>query len=281
VTTIPTRHPRNTSFEWTGHEGPLAFLTDAQMRAFDEDGYFLLEGAFDAAEVARVVDAIDPIHDRNVAFLKTRENEKLFIAEAGNLVFSTHLVLRSPFLRDWVAGPVFGGLARDIIGPDVRLYWEQAVYKEPEKPRSFPWHQDNGYTFVEPQQYLTCWVALTDATIENGCPWVMPGLHRLGTFEHWMTDYGWECLRNPEGAVAVPARAGDIVVFSSLTPHLTGPNTSGAVRKAYIVQYAPDGAVVTGPGAASGGRQDDPDRQYLVLRGGEPVSPPPMPTPPR
>ncbi len=108
----------------------------------------------------------------------------------------------------------------------MRLYWEQAVYKEPEKPRSFPWHQDNGYTFIEPQQYLTCWVALTDATVENGCPWVIPGLHRLGTLEHWMTDYGWECLHDPAGAVAVPAHAGDIVVFSSLTPHLTGPNTS-------------------------------------------------------
>jgi hypothetical protein len=130
---------------------------------------------------SRVVAEIDPIHQRSVDFLRTRDNEKLFIAEAGNLVFSTHLVLRSALLRDWVANPVFTGLARDIIGPDVRLYWEQAVYKEPEKPRSFPWHQDNGYTFIEPQQYLTCWVALTDATVENGCPWVIPGLHRLGT----------------------------------------------------------------------------------------------------
>ena len=42
---------------------------------------------------------------------------------------------------------------------------------------SFPWHQDNGYAFLEPQQYLTCWIALTDATRENGCPWVVPGLH--------------------------------------------------------------------------------------------------------
>jgi ectoine hydroxylase-related dioxygenase (phytanoyl-CoA dioxygenase family) len=278
---MPTRHPRNTYFEWTDHVGPLSFISEAQMHAFDEDGYFLLEAAFDPDEVARVVAEIDPIHERSVEFLRTRENEKLFIAEAGNLVFSTHLVLRSAYLRDWVAGPVFSALARDVIGPDVRLYWEQAVYKEPEKPRSFPWHQDNGYTFIEPQQYLTCWVALTDATVENGCPWVIPGLHRLGTLEHWMTDYGWECLHDPIGAVSVPARAGDIVVFSSLTPHLTGPNTTDSVRKAYIVQFAPDGAAVSGPGPATEGLQDDPDRQYLVLRDGEPVSPPPLPEPSR
>ena len=42
--------------------------------------------------------------------------------------------------------------------------------------------------------------------------------------------------------MAVPAAAGSIVVFSSLTPHMTGPNTTDDVRKTYILQYAPDGA---------------------------------------
>ena len=66
-------------------------------------------------------------------------------------------------------------------------------------------------------------------------------------------------------------------MFSSLTPHLTGPNTSAAVRKAYIVQFAPDGAAVSGPGPATEGLQNHADRQYVVLRDGEPVSPPPLP----
>ena len=43
----------------------------------------------------------------------------------------------------------------DLLGPDVRLYWDQAVYKKPETPREFPWHQDTGYVFTEPQDYLT------------------------------------------------------------------------------------------------------------------------------
>ena len=135
----------------------------------------------------------------------------------------------------------------DLIGPDVRLYWDQAVYKKPGTESPFPWHQDNGYAFVEPQQYLTCWVALTDATEENGCPWVVPGLHRRGTLAHEYSDIGFVCLRDPADAVAVPARAGSIVVFSSLTPHSTGPNRTDAVRKAYIVQYAPAGAEVVRP----------------------------------
>jgi ectoine hydroxylase-related dioxygenase (phytanoyl-CoA dioxygenase family) len=64
--------------------------------------------------------------------------------------------------------------------------------------------------------------------------------------------------------VAVPARKGDVVVFSSLTPHRTGPNLTGDVRKTYILQYAPDGAVAWPRGRAEGVVQNDPARQYPV-----------------
>jgi hypothetical protein len=65
------------------------------------------------------------------------------------------------------------------------------------------------------------------------------------------------------------------VVFSSLTPHLTGPNTTDAVRKAYILQYAPAGAEVLRGDPSAGPPSlrepaDAPDRQYPVLRGGMP-----------
>ena len=63
-------------------------------------------------------------------------------------------------------------------------------------------------------------------------------------------------------------------MFSSLSPHLTGPNTTDAVRKAYILQYAPDGArVLQGDSSAPSTGSvlaDDPDRQFPVLVGGEP-----------
>ena len=120
---------------------------------------------------------------------------------------------------------MFCDLVHDLIGPDVRLYWDQAVYKKPGTRAPFPWHQDNGYTFVEPQAYLTCWVALTDATETNGCPRVVPGLHRGGTLAHRATDLGFVCFDEPPSPpVDAPVRAGGIVVFSSLTPHATGPN---------------------------------------------------------
>ena len=77
--------------------------------------------------------------------------------------------------------------------------------------------------------------------------------------------------------MAAEVPAGGAVVFSSLTPHLTGPNTTGETRKAYILQYAPSGATaLTGqPPAPPTGRTpcDDPHRQYEVLRDGVRLEP--------
>jgi phytanoyl-CoA hydroxylase len=262
----PQPHALNASFEWTPTRGPFRCVSDQQARHYDTDGCFVLADAFDVATVRALLAEIDPIEAETEAMLRGFPDGRYFIARAGEITFAPHLVLRSPRLRDFCAGALFRDLTHDLIGPHVRLYWDQAVYKKPETAADFPWHQDNGYTFVEPQQYLTCWIALTDATEANGCPWVVPGLHRHGTLRHWMTDHGWRCLEQAPTAVPVPIRAGSIAVFSSLTPHRTGPNLTDGVRKAYIVQFAPDGArTVKLDGDV---RQyeicDDPARQFLL-----------------
>ena len=73
---------------------------------------------------------------------------------------------------------------------------------------------------------------------------MVPGLHLEGTLQHEYTDIGFNCFSSePEGVVTAPVHAGGMVVFSSLTPHATGPNLTGSIRKTYIVQFAPDGSV--------------------------------------
>ena len=277
---MPGLHPWNEGFTWAAPPGPFRALTADQVHHYDEHGYVVVPDLVPPDVLAEVVAATDAVEAEVEASLRARADGRLLIAEAGAITFSTHLVARSPLLRRLVASPALAGIAADLVGPDTRLYWDQAVYKKPEKPRRFPWHQDNGYGYVEPQQYLTVWLALTDATVENGCPQVVPGLHRWGTLAHDYVDpLGWECLSDPEGVVAAPVPAGGAVVFSSLTPHLTGPNTTDDVRKAYIVQYAPDGAVRLAGDPAHGpptGREpcDDAARQFPVVVGGEVVGAP-------
>jgi ectoine hydroxylase-related dioxygenase (phytanoyl-CoA dioxygenase family) len=273
-----TRHPWNTEFRWGSHRGPFRRLTGAQATQFDELGFVVIEDAIPPADLDRVVAEIDGFEAELEGFLRTQDAERVFIAEADAITFTTHLVARSPSLRALATSDVFVDLCADLVGPDVNMYWDQAVYKKPEKPRRFPWHQDNGYTFIEPQQYLTCWVALADADENNGCPWVAPGVHRAGTLAHtYVEPLGYECFDEPPTpARPAPVRAGSALVFSSLTPHMTGPNLTEQVRKAYILQYAPAGAQVLrgDPSAGPAVRReecDDPQRQFPIMRAGSRV----------
>ena len=273
----PALHPWNREFVWTSSLPPHRLLSDEQVAQFDRDGFVVVPDIFEAPAVAEITAEIDAFEAEVEHFLKQLDGERVSIAEAGAITFTTHLVARSERLKAFSRDPFFTGVCLDLIGPDVNLYWDQAVYKKPEKPRRFPWHQDNGYAFVEPQQYLTCWVALTAATLDNGCPQVARGLHRAGTLAHrYVEPLGWECLTDPDGVAVAEVGAGGVVIFSSLTPHLTGPNVTDAVRKAYILQYAPEGAVVLhgDPGGQGPDRREPaahPTRQFAVLRGGQPT----------
>jgi phytanoyl-CoA hydroxylase len=272
-------HPWNHDFDWVDARGPFGVLTEEQAAHFDAQGYVVLPDVFDAEEIAAIRAVTDEADARSEELLRSAESGRMNIAESGAITFTAKLAETSAQARAFVTHPALTGIVADLIGPDANLYWEQAVYKKPEKPRRFPWHQDNGYGFIEPQQYLTCWVALTDATLENGCPQVVPGLHRRGTLRHTFVDpLGLECFSDPADVAVAEVSAGGIVVFSSLTPHLTGPNTTGSVRKAYIVQYASaDAESLNGtPDQPPIGRTacDNPDWQFPVVRGGQPVPPP-------
>jgi phytanoyl-CoA hydroxylase len=269
-------HQWNSGFTWRDHTGPFSTISDSQAREYDEIGCFVFEDAFGANELRAMDEAIEPGETLVREFLSGRPDGRFSVAGIDTQTVAPHLVMSSGVLREVCAQQPLAGIARDLLGPDVRLYWEQAVYKQPHSAEPVLWHQDNGYTFVEPQAYLTCWIAITDATLENGCVTVMPGAHRDGTLAHRSTPIGFECWGDASAARAVPVRAGSIVVFTSLTPHFTAANTTDEVRKAYIVQYAPAGAVAYRP-QPDGSRGpaeslDDERRQYAVVRDGRPVA---------
>ena len=281
--TIPagaTIHPWNEGSDFALPPRPAraSVLSDAQRAQFERDGYTVVENIFEGDELAQLTAELDELEAKTDRWLAKQDNGRANIAESGAITFTTWCVLRSEAAKRATQHPTMVALCNELLGPDVNLYWDQAVYKKPEKPRPFPWHQDTGYTFTSPQNYLTIWVSLNGATVDSGCPWVLPGVHHEGTLLHrWVDPMGWQCIDEPEGSVAAEVPPGGAVVFSSLTPHQTGPNTTDQPRKAYIVQYGPAGmSRVLGDwlaGAAPDGEEscDEPDRQYPVLRGGQPV----------
>ena len=260
-------HENNKKFDWSIPSGPYEFLNSNQIRCFDENGYTIIEDAFTPSELKKVIEIIDPFEFNVTEALKGLDGGKFFISRAEEITFTTHLVTQSEELKEFSKHKVFTGICKDLIGDNVRLYWDQAVYKKPGTKDEFPWHQDNGYTFIEPQAYLTCWVALTDTDDTNGCPCVMPGLHKRGTLHHEATELGHEIPLDSADSVVLPLKAGSIAVFSSLTPHRTGPNLNNNIRKAYILQYAPEGSKRLISHSLTEELNEE-SRQYFVLKDG-------------
>jgi phytanoyl-CoA hydroxylase len=274
-------HPWNSGFVWSDHTGSCSTITTEQAAQFDELGYFVLEDVFDAETLAALDGELARGDQRAQEFLAGSPDGRFGVAGLDTQVIAPHAVTRGRVARDLAAHETIAGIARDLVGPDVRMYWDQSVYKQPNGAEPVLWHQDNGYTYVDPQAYLTCWIAITDATPANGCVAVMPRVHREGTLAHRSTPIGEECWGDWATSVEVPVRAGSVVVFSSLTPHATKRNTTDDVRKAYILQYIPDGAVICRGNPAKGPATrteviGDDERCFAVVRDGLRLDPPPL-----
>jgi ectoine hydroxylase-related dioxygenase (phytanoyl-CoA dioxygenase family) len=126
----------------------------------------------------------------------------------------------------------------ELLGPDVRLYWDQAVCKQAGATSDVPWHQDNGYLPVEPADYLTCTVAIDATTVANGCLWVQPSSHRDGPRAHRASDLFFQVgYDGAETGVPIEQREGEVLAFSSLLLHRTGPNTTDRPRRSWVIQF--------------------------------------------
>ena len=217
-------------------------ITGEQRRQLDENGYFVLENVFTQAEMDGIAERIEAYQRRMEERLEA-EGGTRGISRAKEITFDSHLAEQDPAIREFVQRPEFVALTTQILGPDVDLYWNQSVFKMPEGEKEFPWHQDDGYTPVTPSPYLTLWLALNDATPDNGCISVLPGAYKQGLLPHRQSPIGLVCHESddPDQGVLVPVKAGSMAVFWSLTPHKSGANRSSGPRKAYVIQYSKAG----------------------------------------
>jgi phytanoyl-CoA hydroxylase len=240
-------------------------LTSEQLSELERDGFTVLSQYFPIAEMAALESAIMPYHDH--CNDQVREKDKDYdISRADEIVFRPHLALENETIRDFCAQPKLALLAASLLGPDIDLYWDQSVFKYPENQKEFPWHQDDGYTAVTPSPYLTCWIALNDATVENGCISVLPGHYKRGLLPHKKSPIGLVChdSSDPDQGIRVPVKAGSVVAFWSLTPHKSGANLSDKPRNAYIVQYSVAGLRYKDSGELI-------PNQLPIVRNGKPV----------
>jgi phytanoyl-CoA hydroxylase len=220
----------------------MVAVTEEMLKQYDEQGYMIFEHLFDEEEMKELTRRIDVLDAESEERLRKIMGQQDGISRANQINFTSHLHRQDSYIERFVSSEKFVRITTSILGPDVKLYWNQSVYKRPEADRDFPWHQDNGYVPTDPVHYVTCWLALEDSTIENGCIWIQPGTHKLGFVEHRKTDAGWQCYFGDDPGIPVPLKQGSMVVFHSLLFHRSTPNLSNTTRKGYVIQYSVDGA---------------------------------------
>jgi ectoine hydroxylase-related dioxygenase (phytanoyl-CoA dioxygenase family) len=193
-------------------------LEPAQRERFASDGYLALPGLVSRAWL----DEVGAI----VAAHQARGRFEVMPPASGDLFVIQALSERAPELRrHFRTGPV-AWLAREILGPEIRLLSNRYLVKPPGGHEIFPWHRDREeYANVATGEGITLWIPMADVDRANGCLWYVPGSHRA-----------------EEGAAApppvcVPMQRGDVAVHTMGTLHMSGRNRTEAPRAVVALEY--------------------------------------------
>ncbi|MBI1777800.1 MAG: phytanoyl-CoA dioxygenase family protein [Proteobacteria bacterium] len=218
---------------------------------FRRTGFCILEGALTAGELAGLRSACDVLLEE-----KPDDGGGKFhdIGRGEARRFLRHRHRDFPALEAFVLGEKVGNLAATLLGHAPYLFNEQFVVKGARTGASFAWHQDGAYVGFAHKPYLTLWIALDEATEENGCVYVLP---RHLDVDESLVPHRWDPAgkekigyEGPERGVPLIGPAGMAVAFSSTTLHSSGANATDRVRRAYICQYSAEPIIDPTTGAA-------------------------------
>lgn len=124
-----------------------------------------------------------------------------------------------------------------LLGPNIKLYCDQLMMKPRYNGTVTDWHQDSvAWPQFAPQNHVSCWVALDDATVENGCMTVIPGSHKWGPIGRDQRD---RFIDHPLAGEPVPVevKAGSCMFHHGLNFHRTGANTTAQRRRGLALHY--------------------------------------------
>jgi len=220
-----------------------ARITDDQRRQYVDEGYFILENAIPDDHLRILRDSCDHLIDLMHQEMDRLGTDHIHISHRGKRYHIAKQYDKPPQLTEYVFSELMAAVCQATIGGTAFLFYDQYVVKAAEQGIKFSWHQDSGYLDFAHQPYVTIWAAVDDMQLENGTAYVMP-YSKIGIRSRV------EHIRDPEtgdkvgyfgSEPGVPAivPAGSLVVFSSLTFHRSGANTTDRMRRAYVTQYSP------------------------------------------
>jgi phytanoyl-CoA hydroxylase len=223
---------------------------------YREHGYLMVRQAFTPQETTDALRGLlDLIHGKRPDFsgLHFEAKAKVIIPtlspeERQDAIRKLwHFVEFDARLKALSHHPKLLAVIRTLIGDKVPfMFQDMALIKPPRLGREKPWHQDHAYfDFPLGTPVVGVWVALDEATVENGCMQLMPGRHKEGPKIHFQKRDWQICDHQMLGqkSVAAPLKPGGLLLFDGLMPHGTPHNSSSNRRRALQYHYAPENIV--------------------------------------
>ena len=206
---------------------------------FAQDGYLIVPDLFSPTEAVQLKSEMQAVVDA-VCAEKRRAGEDSWqdIRHVGVYV---GLAYRSALFREMVGDARILDLLEPILGPDIEFLSDKAVFKDHDTDFDSPWHQDHPYW--EGSHKVSLWVALDEATTENGCLKLVPGSHKEHVVHDGASDgrgFGHRldaALAPDDRSISAPLPVGGAIVFHDLTLHASHPNTLGTDRWVWIPTY--------------------------------------------
>ena len=241
-------------------------ITEEQIRFWDDNGYLKYGKVLEQDEVTGLLEGFDRItrieseggDDSSVEFkVGHARGDTDLEYKAGGIRQYINLWKRDEVYDKVVRHPLITGITKQLLKtPGLRLWHDHMISKPPEENDRFQFHQDfYNWPLADPN-ILTCWIALDEATVANGCMHVVPGSHRDPRFSQAGRKKELEELaENPDArtervimgehdasfGVPVELKSGECMFHHSLNFHSTPKNTTDSQRRAFVIIYLPEG----------------------------------------
>ncbi len=234
-------------------------LSPEQVERYQRDGFLVIEDFLTPEELERwrqaVSEAVEKrkghkLPDRATVYGKGDDKEKDYYDKVFEQLIN--LWQDHPAVRELILDERIGRMAAELSGAEgIRVWHDQALIKRPwANPTS--WHLDTPYWSFSDRRALSIWVALDDATLENGCLFFLPGTHTATTFDNPGIGKNMDAIFDvyPQfrqlPSVAATMKAGSCSFHNGLIVHGAHANMTPGYRRAMTCAFMPDGAVFNG-----------------------------------